>query len=105
ETLQPPAVFPTQPSFFTTRTVEAGYFSSSRAGRSGRRCRSPPQFGQRPASTPLRQLPQYVHSNEQIQASAWSGGSPVPQHSQLGRNSSIVGPPPFSPANVLEHPE
>ena len=52
----------TQPSGFTFRAVEAGCFAKRSAGRTGRRTISPPQFGQRPASTPSAQVEQKVHS-------------------------------------------
>jgi hypothetical protein len=51
-----------QPSAFTFRAVEAGCFAKRSAGRIGRRTNSPPQFGQRPASTPSAQAKQKVHS-------------------------------------------
>jgi hypothetical protein len=44
------------------RAVEAGCFAKRSAGRIGRRTNSPPQFGQRPASTPSAQAKQKVHS-------------------------------------------
>ncbi len=52
----------TQPSGFISRAVKAGCFAKRSAGRIGRRTNSPPQFGQRPASTPSAQAAQKVHS-------------------------------------------
>lgn len=78
-----------QPSGLRTRFVEAGYFSSMRAGRTGRRTSSPPQFGQVPASTPSAQRRQKVHSKVQMRASVLSGGRSASQHSQFGRKSSM----------------
>lgn len=72
------------------RLVEAGYFSSLLAGRSGRDTNSPPQFGQIPPSTVSTQVAQNVHSKVQILASNDSGGKSLLQHSQFGRNSSII---------------
>ena len=77
-----------QPCGFTLRSVEAGYCASFAAGRIGRRSSSPPQLGQRPASTPSAQLRQKVHSNEQTHASSESGGSALAQCSQMGRSAS-----------------
>src|SRR3546814_4394784 len=57
-----------QPSGFSTRLLLAGYFSSMRAGRMGRCTRLPPQLGQLPASTPMAQSRQKVHSKVQIMA-------------------------------------
>ena len=57
--------FPTlakRPGLSGFRTVEAGCLASRSDGRIGRRTSSPPQFGQRPASTPSAQLRQKVHS-------------------------------------------
>jgi hypothetical protein len=78
-----------QPSGLTLRTVEAGNLASLSAGRIGRRTSSPPQFGQRPASTASAHARQKVHSNEQIIASGESGGRSASQHSQLGRSCSM----------------
>jgi len=58
-----------QPSGLTLRVVEAGKRASRSAGRIGRRTSSPPQFGQRPASTPSAHAAQNVHSKLQIRAS------------------------------------
>ena len=82
-----------QPAALTTRFVEAGWRSSRSAGRIGRRTSSPPQFGQRPPSTPSAQSRQNVHSYEQIRASTESGGRSRSQHSQFGRSSSISRDP------------
>jgi hypothetical protein len=69
-----------------TRCVDAGNCPSFAAGRRGRVTSSPPQFGHLPASEPFAQEAQKVHSNEQIRASADSGGRSALQHSQLGRS-------------------
>jgi hypothetical protein len=66
------------------RSFEAGWRSSAAVARRGRARSSPPQFGQAPLSVPSAHLAQKVHSNEQILASVDSGGSDLPQHSQLG---------------------
>ena len=50
----------------TTRTVEAGFFTSFAAGRMGRRTSSPPQFGQTKPSFAEAQSWQKVHSNVQM---------------------------------------
>lgn len=71
-----------------TRSAEAGLRASLSAGRRGRGVSSPPQFGQQPFSTFFTQSRQNVHSNEQIIASALSGGRSRSQHSQLGRSCS-----------------
>lgn len=71
------------------RSVEAGLRASFSAGRRGRGVSSPPQFGQRPSSTFVTQSRQKVHSNEQIIASALSGGRSRSQHSQFGRSCSM----------------
>jgi hypothetical protein len=63
---------------------------SATGGRIGRAVRLPPQFGQTPHRTVSTQPLQKVHSNEQIIASADSGGRSLSQHSQFGRKSSIV---------------
>jgi hypothetical protein len=55
--------------FARTRSVEAGYFCSSRAARGGRGVSSPPQLGQAPCKRVSAQSRQNVHSNEQIIAS------------------------------------
>src|SRR5262245_45481897 len=78
-----------QPPAFTLRSVEAGYLASFSAGRIGRRTSSPPQFGQRPCSTPSAQVRQNVHSNEQIIASRESGARSRSQHSQFGLSASM----------------
>jgi hypothetical protein len=78
------------PPSFSTRFVEAGYFSSNAADRRGRAINSPPQFGHRPASTWVVQFAQNVHSKEQMRAMAESGGRSALQHSQLGLSSSIA---------------
>jgi hypothetical protein len=73
-----------------TRRVEDGLFTSSAAGRTGRGAKLPPQFGQTPLSRLSTQSRQNVHSKVQIMASVADGGKFLSQHSQLGRNSSIV---------------
>ena len=88
-----PAPAGAQPAALTTRCVEAGWRSSRSAGRIGRRTSSPPQFGQRPPSTPSAQSRQNVHSYEQIRASTESGGRSRSQHSQFGRSSSMSRDP------------
>src|SRR5262245_38249682 len=50
----------TQPPAFTLRVVEAGFFASLSAGRTGRRTSSPPQLGQRPPRTASAQERQKV---------------------------------------------
>jgi hypothetical protein len=75
---------------FKTRSVAAGYCRSFAAGRRGRRTSSPPQFGHMPLSTPSAQPTQNVHSNEQMRASVEEGGRSLSQHSQPGRNASMV---------------
>src|ERR1700733_8598700 len=87
------AVARAQPSCLTTRTVDAGYFSSFSAGRIGRETSSPLQFGQRPPSVVSVQSRQKVHSKLQIMASAASGGRSLLQHSQFGLSSSILVSP------------
>src|ERR1700733_6740702 len=87
------AVAGAQPSCLTTRTADAGYFSSFSAGRMGRATRFPPQFGQRPPSVVSVQSWQNVHSKLQIMASAASAGRSLLQHSQLGLSSSIFVSP------------
>ncbi len=49
---------------------------------------SPPQLGHMPLSRVSTHSAQKVHSNEQIRASALSGGRSRSQHSQLGRSWS-----------------
>lgn len=61
-------------------------------GRRGRAKSSPPQFGHAPRNTSEAQVAQKVHSKEQMRASVLSGGSILPQHSQLGRNCSMALP-------------
>jgi hypothetical protein len=73
-----------------TRRADGGFFVSLDAGRTGRRVKLPPQFGQTPQSLLSAQSRQNVHSNEQIMASVADGGKSLSQHSQLGRNSSIT---------------
>jgi hypothetical protein len=76
----------------TTRLSDAGNFANRSTGRTGRLTSSPPQFGQRPpGSRSLAQSAQNVHSNEQITASAASGGRSLLQHSQLGFRVSMTG--------------
>ena len=78
------------PPSFSTRFVEAGYFSTNSADRRGRAINSPPQFGHRSASTWVVQYAQNVHSKEQMRATTESGGRSALQHSQLGLSSSIA---------------
>jgi hypothetical protein len=72
------------------RSVDAGYFESSLAGRIGRRSNSPPQLGQTLSNRVAAQSLQKVHSKEQIIASRESGGKSLSQHSQLGFSLSII---------------
>jgi hypothetical protein len=81
-----------QPSALSTRFVDAGYFGNRRAGRIGRRVKSPPQLGHVPPSTFSTQLLQKVHSKVQIIASGASGRRSLSQHSQFGLSSSIFLP-------------
>jgi hypothetical protein len=83
---------PAQPAGLKIRSLEGGNFTSFAAGRIGRRTNSPPQLGHRPLRMLSAQLRQNVHSNEQIVASAESGGRSRSQHSQLGLSESIVIP-------------
>lgn len=78
-----------QPSGLNTRTADAGYAVSLEGGRMGRGVRLPPQLGQTPCSLASAQSRQNVHSKVQIIASGACGGRSFPQHSQLGRSSSI----------------
>ncbi len=88
------AALPQPGAALSTRSVDAGYFASMGAGRTGRRTSSPPQLGQRlPGRRLATQSAQKVHSNVQIMASAASGGRSLSQHSQLGLSFSIVCPP------------
>jgi hypothetical protein len=75
-----------QPWALSTRSVEAGDFSSLFGGRRGRATNSPPQLGQCPCSTVSAQVLQKVHSKEQMRASVEPGGRSLSQHSQLGRS-------------------
>src|SRR5687768_14998822 len=77
------------PAGLNTRIVEAGFFASLLAGRTGRGTNIPPQFGQIPLSLVSAHSAQKVHSNEQIIASSATGGRSLLQHSQFGRSSSI----------------
>ena len=61
----------------------------SRAGRTGRGTKPPPQLGQTLASTPSTQSAQKVHSKLQMRASVAAGGSALLQCSQVGLSSSI----------------
>ncbi|OAP43338.1 hypothetical protein AU381_27510 [Sinorhizobium glycinis] len=79
-----------QPCGFSTRSVEAGYFFSIAAGRTGRQTSSPLQFGQIPESFASAQSAQKVHSKVQIIASRLSGGRSRSQHSQFGRRLSMI---------------
>lgn len=56
----------------------------------GREQKPPPQFGQTLARMFSTQGRQKVHSNEQIIASAESGGSGALQFSQVGLSSSMA---------------
>jgi hypothetical protein len=86
------------------RVVDAGFFANLLAGRCGRGTKSPPQFGQMPPSFVSTQLAQKVHSNVQIIASSDVGGKFLLQHSQFGRNSSIISSKPvFGFPNFLSH--
>src|SRR5262245_66001497 len=97
------AAFPQPGSGFVSRSVEAGNLASMAAGRTGRRTSSPPQLGQRPPGRRVdAQSAQKVHSNEQIKASAASGGRSLSQHSQLGLSVSIFIAPPVR-ASLVEH--
>ena len=60
------------------------------AGRTGRGENPPPQLGQTLNSTVSTHSTQNVHSNEQMRASAESGGNGLAQFSQVGRSSSMV---------------
>jgi hypothetical protein len=73
-----------------TRLSDAGCFFNSQCGLTGRRSKFPPQFGQTEFNFFSTHSRQNVHSKVQIIASGESGGSVLSQHSQLGRNSSIV---------------
>ena len=73
-----------------TRTFDAGFFTSFKGGRIGRKAKLPPQLGQRPPSLFSTQSRQNVHSNVQIMASVADGGRSLLQHSQFGRNSSLL---------------
>jgi len=79
-----------QPAGLKTRTVDAGSFCNFAAGRMGRATRLPPQLGQMPCRRDPAQSRQKVHSYVQIMASEESGDRSRLQHSQLGRNSSMV---------------
>jgi hypothetical protein len=72
------------------RRDEGGFFSIITAGRIGRGAKFPPQFGQTPPSLFSAQSRQKVHSKLHIIASVAEGGKSLSQHSQLGRNSSIL---------------
>jgi hypothetical protein len=74
-----------------TRSVDAGYFANSAAGRTGRLSNSPPQFGHAPRSSRSAHPWQNVHSNEQIRASKELGGKSALQRSQLGLSFSMMG--------------
>jgi hypothetical protein len=65
-------------------------FASFATGRTGRGAKLPPQFWQTPLSRLSTQSRQNVHSKVQIMASVADGRKFLSQHSQLGRNSSIV---------------
>jgi hypothetical protein len=82
--IAPKALAASQPCGLNTRTSEAGLFLSLTAERRGRDTRSPPQLGQIAPSRISAQEEQNVHSNEQIIATAESGGRSTLQHSQLG---------------------
>jgi hypothetical protein len=59
-------------------------------GRIGRGWKPPPQLGHTLLSRDDAQASQNVHSKLQIIASRASGGSAFSQHSQDGRNASMV---------------
>src|SRR5713101_7230120 len=59
------------------------------AGRLGRGTNSPPQFGHLRFRIVSAQEEQNVHSNEQMRASAESGGKSRLQHSQCGRSCNM----------------
>src|SRR6185437_7911922 len=81
---------PPQAAGWKTRRVDGGLAASFSAGRIGRGAKLPPQFGHMPLSLVSTQPRQNVHSNVQIIASVAAGGRSLPQHSQLGRSSSIA---------------
>src|SRR5436190_10093105 len=72
------------------RRVDGWFFASFAAGRTGRGAKFPPQFGQTPPSLFSTQSLQNVHSKLHIMASEADGGRSLSQHSQPGRNSSMV---------------
>ncbi len=73
-----------------TIRVLAGLFSSLALGRIGLGVKPPPQLGHTFMSKVSTQALQNVHSKLQIMASVESGGSALPQASQLGRSSSTA---------------
>ena len=79
-----------QPLCFNTRSVVAGLLTSFSNGLLGRATSSPPQFGHLFFNKLVVQSLQKVHSKEQILASVDSGGKSLSQHSQFGRNCSII---------------
>ncbi|MDQ1630819.1 MAG: hypothetical protein QOC80_791 [Frankiaceae bacterium] len=79
-----------QPCGAYTRVVEAGNRRRALRGRTGRRSKPPPQFGQTLCSRDSAQSSQNVHSKVQMRASGESGGSARSQHSQDGRSSSTA---------------
>jgi hypothetical protein len=72
------------------RCLVAGYCSRAAGERIGRRTSSPAQFGHTPCKRVVTQSLQNVHSNEQIQARAESGGRSQLQHSHPGLSSNIA---------------
>ena len=73
-----------------TRLREAGHLSNILGGLIGLASKFPPQFGHTFEKVSFAHLEQKVHSKEHITAFGASGGRSASQHSQFGRNSSIV---------------
>jgi hypothetical protein len=73
-----------------TRLAEAGCRISASGGRIGRGSSVPPQLGHSPSANNAAHSRHHVHSKLQMSASALSGARSRPQHSQLGRISSMV---------------
>jgi hypothetical protein len=71
------------------RSLDGGWSRSRCAGRTGRGCSRPPQFGHSPPANPAAQAAHHVHSKLQMSASSLSAGRSRPQHWQLGLISSI----------------
>jgi hypothetical protein len=72
-----------------TLFVDVGYWASIVTGRTGRRSRFPPQFGQSWSANFSMQPRHHVHSNVQMYASP-SGARSRSQHSQFGRICNIT---------------